>query len=363
MGLDPNWDCTNAVPKITSSRTNRAWRWYRRLSRQSVANLASRLPSRQSPSSPSLSPQLSSSPLSPNHHESSGQPCQSSPCWPPVPNCCHSLACSALVSILSFSLKLLVSMLFHPWFNYEYFQHSFELFSVSISSIFCIDISFYNLQPSYWHVQYIYSHKKTERVTFDIFWPCGLPMHRCDLSPISKLQKCNQRRQETTVDQKPEGSRVQLCQAPWCPGRESSQFSWTSVPTPALPSDGKQTLETVALWPLPASNFHNCKMQKRCWQRHRANQRWSQFQTVLENHHPHLFTLPQSHFIASNNLSLSAWHTFHLMYIWKSSLDPFYPLWPPGARAQECGKRRKDRKGFILTVFLQFPPKTFAKIL
>ena len=101
-------------------------------------------------------------------------------------------------------------------------------------------------------------------VTFDIFWPCGLPMHRGDLSPISKLQKCNQRRQETTVDQKPEGARVQLCQAPWCPGRASSQFSWTSVPTPALPSDGKQTFETVAFWPLPASNFHNCKMQKRC---------------------------------------------------------------------------------------------------
>ena len=58
------------------------------------------------------------------------------------------------------------------------------------------------------------NRKSAPMVTFDIFWPCGLPMHRGDLSPISKLQKCNQRRQETTVDQKPARHHDALAERP-----------------------------------------------------------------------------------------------------------------------------------------------------
>ena len=143
--------------------------------------------------------------------------------------------------------------------------------------------------------------QKTERaptVTFNIFWPCGLPMHRGDLSPMSKLQKCNQRRQETTVDQKPVYNCARhhdaLAERPL--NSHGPQF---------LPQLYPQMVnKPLKQWrPLPGSNFHNCKMQKRCWQRHRANQRWSQFQTVLENHHPHLY-VPSHSPISSPQRSL-----------------------------------------------------------
>ena len=64
----------------------------------------------------------------------------------------------------------------------------------------------------------------------------------------------------------------------------------------------------------------------------------------------------------SINSVQSAWHTFHFIYL-EILTWPVLPLWPPGARLKSAVKGGKDRKGFILTVFLQFPPKTFAKIL
>ena len=168
-------------------------------------------------------------------------------------------------------------------------------------------------------------------------WTCfglaGSLMHH--LSPIRKLHKCNQWELETNQRKKREN---------FLSGAEEPSLKSSK------PLKRKLTCD-LYLWHLPTftTALGKCKSNDGygiccCW-------------AIWSGHNP-VQLIPHLHFNPpwkSINSVKSAWHTFHFIYL-EILTWPVLPLWPPGARLKSAVKGGKDRKGFILTVFLQFPP-------
>ena len=76
------------------------------------------------------------------------------------------------------------------------------------------------------------------------------------------------------------------------------------------------------------SAIGKCKKKRWWWLPHRLSKQCPVVPSPPFQPHP---------WKSINNVS-SAWHTFHPIYL-EILTWPVLPLWPPGARAQECGKR------------------------